>query len=305
MRLYTIYKICKENIGSLKMENFSLKYENSNSNLYVQNWNQTYATLKNIYVIEGFQDTIDNILNEIPVECKYKDSWMLDYSKRNTRSRVEALRNKMQGIIDVYESFGYTQEEIGIDIKMPEGDFGDFVDNIKTLEYIFMQCPTLKIEDGSIKFNNVDVGSTWLTFFIVGAGAIALVTNIATLVDKAIIIRSHRLQTKQQEEQLRTLELANDVVEDIKKNYKVISDAYMKKALDELQTEDIIYKDGEERDKTKMALERMIELLDKGMEIYSSIDAPKEIQTLFPPLEAQKLITEDEMKMLSMKDKEE
>lgn len=39
---------------------------------------------------------------------------------------------------------------------------------------------------------------------------------------------------------------------------------------------------GEERDKVKKTLEDMVVLMDKGVEIYSSIETPKEIKVLFP-----------------------
>ena len=60
--------------------------------------------------------------------------------------------------------------------------------------------------------------------------------------------------------------------------------------------------DGEERDKTKKTLEKLIDLLDKGVEIYSSANAPEEIKLLFPALETEKLIESKEVKFLPAKE---
>lgn len=41
----------------------------------------------------------------------------------------------------------------------------------------------------------------------------------------------------------------------------------------------------EERDKAERSLEKLAELLDKGAEIYATLDAPDEVQALFPEIQ--------------------
>lgn len=304
MRLYTIYKLCKENINDLENCQMQYSFENSSSIINIYGWNRAKEALYNLYAIKAFRDIIIKIYDDVPVLYREKDEWKIKSNATNINENMIILINRMQGIIEVYESFGFDEGKIGIDIKMPGSNFSDFVSNIKSLEYIINQCPLLKRDDSEIKFNNVDVGSTWLTFIVVGTGAVVLAKNIAALVDKAIIIKSHWNQTKEQEEQLRTMGLANDVLETTINSYKILNEAYMDKALDELEEECSDYKNGEERDKTKMALGKMVDLLDKGMEIYSSANSPKEIQTLFPPLETERFIESQETKLLTANEDE-
>lgn len=43
--------------------------------------------------------------------------------------------------------------------------------------------------------------------------------------------------------------------------------------------------DADERSRIELAFQKMGELLDKGLQIYSTIDSPKEVKALFDPLE--------------------
>jgi len=304
MRLYSIYKLCKENIGALESGCIVTRYESGKWVLSANGWLQLKNALFNLYAISAFQEKIKEIYEAVPVIYGTTDKWEYAVKDTSISVSVTTLKNKVQGIIDVYESFGYEESEIGIDIKVPEGDLTDFVGNIKSLEFIFNQCPLLKSEDSEIKFNNVDVGSTWLTFFIIGGSAIILAKSIAALLDKAIVLKSHFTQTKMQEEQLRAMELGKEALEAAVNTFKTLNEKYMNDALNELEREDKPYKDGEERDKTKMTLEKLIDLLDKGVEIYSSASSPKEIQLLFPALETKKLISSEDIKLLTAKEDE-
>ena len=44
--------------------------------------------------------------------------------------------------------------------------------------------------------------------------------------------------------------------------------------------------------KLKKSLEKITELMEKGVEIYTSIDTDKDIQLLFPPLEKQEALSD-------------
>ena len=63
--------------------------------------------------------------------------------------------------------------------------------------------------------------------------------------------------------------------------------------------------DNEERTKAEKSLEKITELMEKGVEIYTSIDTDKDIQLLFPPLEKQEALSDDLIKLLEDKNTEE
>ena len=62
--------------------------------------------------------------------------------------------------------------------------------------------------------------------------------------------------------------------------------------------------DGEERGKAEKSLEKLAELMDKGVEIYTSIDTSKDIQVLFPTIDGGESLPSDIMKYLEDKRQE-
>jgi len=304
VRLYTIYTLCKENIDKLENCEITSKYENGKSVTVVRRWLNAKEALSNLCAIKAFKTEIMKIYEAVPTVYRDADWWENYFNSYSFAYQFGKIKDKLQAIIDVYESFGFEEQEIGIDVKLPDGDFSEFIGNVRSLEFIINQCPVLKREDGEIKFSNVDVGSTWLSFFVIGGGALMLAKSFAALLDKAIILKSHYTQTKMQEEQLRAMKLGNDTLEASLNTFKLLNENYMDDALDALEKEGEPYKNGEERDKTKKTLEKLIDLLDKGVEIYSSASSPKEIQLLFPTLETEKLLTSEDIKLLTKKEDE-
>lgn len=298
MRLYMIYKICKKSIPALEQCEISDSYTDGQFILKVNGWISAKSSIEQLYSIEAFKEIAKKIYESVPVFYRNVNQWQCASKGIRFGSDMRTLIAEMGGVIKVYESFGYQKEQLGIDIKMPQGDFRDFAANIKALDYIFTQCPLLKVNDGEIKFSNVDVGSTWLTFFIVGAGATILAKNIAALVDKAIAIKSHLNNIKQQEELIRSSQTKNEILEETKKTFDILREAIIEQALEELQSNEVKIIGAEEKDKAKLALEKLAELIDKGMGIYASIDTPDEIQVLFPEVETER-ITDNVTKLLT------
>lgn len=299
MRLYTIYKICKKNIHALEQCEISNLYNEGQFILKVNGWIAAKRSIEQIYSIEAFKEIAKKIYEAVPVIYREVNQWQCSSKGITFGNDMHTLIDEISGVIKVYESFGYQEGKLGIDIKMPQGDFRDFAANIKALDYIFTQCPLLKVNDSEVKFSNVDVGSTWLTFLIVGTGATILAKNIATLVDKAIAIKSHFNNIKQQEELLRASQTKNDILESTKKTFDILREATVEQALEELQNEEVKIIGAEEKDKAKLALEKLAELIDKGMGIYASVDTPDEIQVLFPEAETERFLTDNITKLLT------
>ena len=63
--------------------------------------------------------------------------------------------------------------------------------------------------------------------------------------------------------------------------------------------------DGDEMGRINLCFEKMGELIDKGLQIRSSVDAPKEAQALFKPLEMKYLQISNSLKLLENKDENE
>ena len=233
------------------------------------------------------------------------DEVAIEYESRRTR-----LLSAMECIIKMCEEIGLnTRKTIGLDIKFPmNGNFTDFRKNIDELDFVLTKCPFFQHEKERLQFDNVDVGSFWLTFMVVGVvgvGTSVLLNNIAAFIDKCIIIRSHYLTIEMQKAELEKAKIDQNTKEEVSKGidrvYKIMVDNAINE-LEEITKCDI--KDGDERGRAEQSLEKMVKLIDKGLQIYVTIDAPKETKALFEPLEMHYLEVSNKIKLLEKKSKE-
>ncbi len=220
----------------------------------------------------------------------------VDETNANTFYRnLDKLYSKVITITGLFDSIGYckyeaeTSKENGIDIKLPPNiSLTEISKCTKDLNTIFTTCPLITANDGSVSFSAVDVGSVWFSFIVGGASVVVILHSIAALVDKALIIRSHHLTTKEQMEKIKTLEMGNDMLESAKELNDSICKKLLNKVSSELAAENNI-NDPEDIARLKNSLQLLSEWMTKGMEVYASIQAPSEIKAVFPSVEKQAL----------------
>ena len=232
----------------------------------------------------GFtQPTVD-----INLDPRGKSILQIEYQK---------LFNKVITITELFKSLNYSQTENGLDIKMPSQlSLSDFSKCTKDLNTIFSTCPLFSKTENTITLSAVDVGSIWLSF-VIGGAAIATVLNmVAALVDKALIIRSHYLTTKEQVEKVRCLKLGNDMIERMQKDFETVGDKLIETNSEELCNQYDI-KAPEDIERMKNSLNLLTNWMNKGMEIYASIKSPDEVKCVFPPIETQ-LLSIDKIALL-------
>lgn len=259
--------------------------------------------------IETLLSTIRNEIRDIA--CFRYMVNRIDDSTFNPVSNAEGrlqllgnLLNGMESIIQLYESMGLqSEEDLGLDIKLPKTDnITDFKKYVDGLEFVFTKCPFFQSDEASLKFNSVDVGSVWLIIGIactsVAVGSI-LMNNIAAFIDKCIIIRSHKLTYKRQEQEIRRAELEQKEKEELLKNINKLYKIVVNNAINDLE-ESTGHKisDGDERGRVEQSFERLEKMIDEGLQIYASIDSPKEVQAVFAPLEMHYLSIGEELKRI-------
>lgn len=128
-----------------------------------------------------------------------------------------------------------------------------------------------------------------------------ILNNTAALVDKALILHSHYASIRQQEETLKSRHLKNELTEAQIETFNLLRNTYMAAAISLLENDLGELNDPEERDKAERALEKLEMLLDKGCEIYATLDAPEEVQALFPEIQGSLELPDSIMKYLEDK----
>lgn len=335
MKLRDIYFLCKNNyaciyrfIGRVEfsgnnklqrelslikriedIENFDSLEEDTH--IFLVDLERVYQATKRLSEIECLHFYIRDFLDEISI-------FPFDYVNpvkvnKKTLEKIliarEHLLFAIHCIAHLYRNMELdTKEIIGLDIKLPANhDFTEFKNNIDDLEFIFTKCPFFQHESESLKFQNVDVGSTWLTFFVVGASIVTgsiLLNNVAAFIDKCLTLRSHYITIEKQKK-----ELEHDNIDRAEKEKMIsyLNRTYQKtvdtaiKELEEITNHDI--EDGDERIRSVQAFERLERLLGKGLQIYSTIDSPEETKALFKPLEMKYLEINKQLRLFE--DKEE
>lgn len=220
------------------------------------------------------------------------------------RSVLAGIKSSLLAMREMCETLGLTGDSVGFDVKLPPDiTLEELSECTHDLNNALSQCPIFSGEDGEIEFHGVDVGSAWLTFVIIGAGAASILKALVEIVDKVLFVRSHYLTCKQQELEAQKSAMAAEGLKAFTDAHKDFMKSLQEKALEELaSTHDLSDRDAQARLRVTMKL--MGKWMNKGMEIYAAIDAPKEIKAVFPSVEAQEL-PEAILKMLEAPKDEE
>lgn len=305
MRLYSMYILCKSNIEAIKAIKIDSRIANGNSISFVGNWLDTVKVLNKLANVPGLKQATTDLYESVPIFFRNRDRADMDATSIDRFTVAQGnLVSSMNTIISMYENMGIEENSgTGFDMKLPQfNSIKDFSSCINDIEFIVDQCPYLRRADGEIKFKSVDVGSFWITFLIVGTAAGSMLLSLSKLVDAAVKIKSHVATVKQQEEVLRAMELKNNIAGEIVDTFKQVNKSIVDNCVHDLEADLGPLKDGEEIDKVGRAIQKLADWMNKGLQIYSAIDAPKEVKDLFPPQEEQPLLNDEIIKLIEQKE---
>lgn len=237
MKLYNVYRLCKLNIELIDDLNIS---HNQNTDIYtINNWLDLKNILNKIEKIPALKISTNKCIESVPDVVRHEESPRMNkdtYNKFIDKKNI--LYNKMNMIIELYESMNLENDGNGVDIKLPPcEDLKEYISYLKDLEFIFSQCPYLQCENEILKFGSVDIGSNWIKLTIAGASTCLLLTNVASLVDKAMVLRSHYITISQQEELLKSQQIKNELAEENFETFKTLKNTYMNIIINQLQKE--------------------------------------------------------------------
>lgn len=307
MRLYNIYYVCCACKDKIIVNVRTEAIKNSDNRIVaykVDGWGILKEVLEQLNNISFMRQTVRDVYATIdPLERDNAQPSLSPKRKERFDIALNELKISLKTIQNLYDSFTIGESYAGIDVKIPKcNSLKEYMDYLKEIEFIFTQCPYLLSKDEEIKFNNVDVGSQWLSFFLISSGTFGILNNLAKLVNKAVAIKSNILFYKQQEEQLEAMRLKNEVGEETIDVFKKMKQTVLNNYVSDLETELGELQDGEERGKVEKTLEKMVMLIDKGVEIYSSIETPNEIKMLFPENKDNPILPDNIVKLLEKKE---
>lgn len=304
--------MCRDNYDLIKGISGEDVTINNRSGVCVSGWDDARNALIKLHEVDSLKDEADALINSVPEFYVNSDSFNITREEWNRiESAKYTLLRTMDDTVDLYEKMGIdTEERVGLDIKLPKfNDFSEFVKYINDIEFVLTKCPFLQDNNEKLIFENVDVGSTWLTFLVIGGAVTAsgsvLLNNIASFVDKCIILRSHFLTTQKQKVELEAekrdkaeKEIISKYIDDL---YKNLVDSTIKE-LEKTTNHTVKNEDGDEFGRIEQCFDKMGVLIEKGLQIRASIDSPNATQALFEPLEMKYLEVDNALKLLEKKE---
>lgn len=295
MNLKSIYLICKECIEAIEDLNATSFTRTGQVYYTVTNWIGARDVALKLKEIPFFEENAENILSAVPEIFINKDKFDMNSNEWGYLSENRKLiYEDMYAVIRLNESMGVEQvNEVGFEVKLPPfQDLEEFSKYVQDIDFIFTKCPFLQDNSEKIQFQNVDVGSTWLTFILLGTVGVdagsRILNNLASFIDKCLIIKSHKLSIEKQKADLEASKKAQNEKEIIQTYLDDQYKAAVRVAIKELEKsskKEINNEDGDAFGRIERSIDIMNNLLDKGMQIKASIDAPKEAKLLFEPLE--------------------
>ena len=301
MRLYNIYYVCKlyyPNIAQTEIVDMNSK------EIEIKDWGKCKEALDVFLSIECLKDKANNVYKILsPYERALDRLIVSSVKKTSFVHRLNSLIISVERILKLYETLELGETKSGIDVKIPKCEsLKEYMGYLKEVDFVFTQCPFLLHEEEQIKFNNIDVGSQWLAFAIVGvSGSFYILNNLAKLIQKVIEIQSNIRVCKQQEFVLDEYKRKGEIADEVIDVFKKMKAELLSGCVADLEDDIGPLKDGEERGKVEKSLEKLAELIDKGVEIYSSIETPKDIKVLFPMSENNVLLPDNIVKLLEEK----
>ncbi len=303
MKLYNVYRLCKQNVDFFYKNHIIDKGNGINT---IESWEEIQRRFRKLSKIPVFKEDIEIYLKTVPsIEREEEEPKISNKLASKLIVQETNIYNKIYTIIELYESMGLNDDDNSnaIDIKLPAcEDLDEYISYLKDLNFIFSQCPFLQCDGEVIKFGSVDVGSNWLKLTIAATSVSVILTNTASLLDKALALRSHYITIQQQEEMLKSAQLKNELAEEQLEMFRQLKDAGMEIVIRRLEKDHEMQLDPEERDKTERSLDKLILFLDKGGEIYASLESPENIQLLFPEIQGDLELPENIIKYLEDKE---
>lgn len=302
MRLSEIYHICSFVLENWAAPSFVAHTAPGREQYYLlENGSMIKVLLIELRSVPSLTEDVESILSSpVMLRSSPKDMPLTSTERSQLSVDLGDIRDRLVTITQLYKDMGLvtSEETLGFDIKLPPGITLDGISKCThDLDTILNGCPLLRDCESTVTFTRTDVGSVWFSFAVTGTLVTAFLSGLAHLIDKAIILRSHWLSVRQQEAQARQLGLAEDVAKSMADAFAAVNSKLLEQAVQELSVEHDI-KDPEAQERIRYSIATLSEWMDKGMEIYPSLNAPQDVQLVFPPIERQSLSAQ-ELKMLT------
>ena len=304
MRTSILKEQVKECYKILKLETERVSV-NGNNYQKIKNWKDINYALFKLNEFEFMGDSVEDIFDmgaNFMASTETTSILIGEYQK--FINLFDIVKAKCEAIIDMGNNKIDNDDSNYLYVKLPNKlkDLDELNTITKGLDTTFNQCPILRDTYKEVNFVGVDVGSSWfvLSFVLAGAPIAAKTLNwIADFIKKCNDIRIQNRTIKKMDleyliskiefEKEKKEELLQKVEKGIESDFK---EQYLKEFIDiKIPIKGKISE--EDKGKIVHCMSTMIQLLEKGVELYPSINASNELKAAFPKQEEWEKISGD------------
>lgn len=315
MREADVKKIIKLNYEKLELNTQEVIVNSTRYN-EIKNWKEISDALFSLLRFPFLIDSIESLFEcGANVRSNANNITIISSSFKDFENKFKIVKAKCEAILDYNDSKNCMSKDNNLYVKLPDelDDLNELEEIIKSLEYIFNKCPILNESYKKIGFVGVEHGSSWLVLSIIVTSLKLLpgaLNNIADFIKKCNEIRIQNRTIRKMDLDYYAA-LFDFTKEEFDEKIK-IADKKIKEQQSEVCIEKFKEIEGIKKEKISPedtlsithAMVAMIDLIEKGVEIYSSDNVDDNVKTRFPAQEDFKKFRYQDVKLLD-KEKEE
>ncbi len=274
MRINKQIQVIQENLPIL-----NLQHDNSNPRTY-SNIPTLLMSLKAISNINHVKTQLEQVHKHIPKDYHGETIALQQNIATQFDGSINKLKVALNDILAVLKEISTEEEENSLYILLPDyPDFNGFVKDVRDFGKIFDQVLSGLHDDSTIKFQGVDLGTSWLVITFTSVTALGL---IAGMIWSACVIRKKKLEGDHLAGQVKNLDLKNESINDLVAAQKKLLDLAVEAEANYLIDKNNIEKDPEYTQRLIHSIENISEMINRGTQFHPSLSAPEEASRLFP-----------------------
>ncbi|MDA3897485.1 MAG: hypothetical protein PF482_15220, partial [Desulfobacteraceae bacterium] len=259
-----------------------LKIEKANSeNIIIGNILAFKSFINDISVLPFFENEIKFITNSKLYSTSQSTFTIRNDIGYSIYKTAEYLNNASEALSKVLEVMNPNIEENSIFILLPcTNDFKALVNNLTAFEKSINQVISNDTIKGQLRIKRWESGSFWVELMLGSQAAVSLIAAIAW---SATVISKKYKESQLIEQHVRSLEIKNESLQDLLEKQKEVNSLLIQNEVKNIQVKHFgSNEDNENFERLRLTTKTFAELIQKGSEVHPALNAPEEVQNVFP-----------------------
>ncbi|KQL36247.1 hypothetical protein AN960_16630 [Bacillus sp. FJAT-25509] len=300
MRLREIKQILEENVNFLRAE-----YKEINGKYEILAFQEIYKAIRNLENLGFLKEDIEYLESMDTIFHDKSQRVIVDGTGLTTfATKIDIINLKVVAVINAIKEALPEQDQNSISIKLPMyTELKEVSIFMKEIDMILNQT-FINEYKSSIKLQNFDSGSNWIEIILENKEAIIFMGG---LVNSAInFLKSSYLSWKQTSHTIKMLETEDNarqlILKALEENIKMQAQSHASALMKDFNIDE---SHQEYHTNLSHSIQKLAELLSKGTEVHTALNAPEETKQAFPDVEKTLTLIENATKLLTNGNSEE